>query len=184
MGTATDIKCSVFIATSLDGFIARVDGGIDWLTGGAAPENSEDYGYKEFFDSIDTLVMGRSTYEKVLTFADWPYGDKKTVVLSSGTLQVPQHIAGKVEVMSGEPSMVVRLLSEQGARHLYIDGGKTIQAFLRAGLIDELTITTLPILIGEGIPLFGSLDGDIKLEHLNTRSFDSGYVQSQYRVLR
>jgi len=184
MGIDTAIKCSVFIATSLDGFIARQDGSIDWLTGSGSPENSEDYGYQEFFDSIDTLVMGRSTYEQVLTFGEWPYGDKKTVVLSSSRLQVPEHVKGKVEEMAGEPELVVRQLAERGARHLYIDGGKTIQGFLRAGLIDELTITTLPILIGEGIPLFSSLDGDVKLEHLNTRSFESGYVQSQYRVLR
>lgn len=179
-----NIKCSVYIATSLDGYIARPDGSIDWLTGSGAPENSEDYGFEAFFDSIDALVMGRKTYEQVLTFGEWPYGDKKVVVLSSGSPRIPEHLAGKVEIMSSEPGEIVGRLAESGARHLYIDGGVTVQGFLRAGLIDELTITRLPILIGEGIPLFGVLEGDVHLEHLETQSFKSGMVQSRYRVMK
>jgi dihydrofolate reductase len=184
MGMDTAIKCSVFIATSRDGFIARQDGSIDWLTGSGSPENSEDYGYKTFFDSIDTLVMGRNTFAQVLTFGDWPYRDKKVVVLSSRSQQLPGHLAGKVEFISGSPDEIVRQLADGGARHLYIDGGKTIQGFLRAGLIDEMIITTLPVLIGQGLPLFGRLERDIHLEHLETCVFPSGIIQSRYKLVK
>ncbi len=182
-GVRMDVHCSVFIATSLDGFIARLNGDIDWLTGGEQSESGEDYGYKAYFDSIDMLVMGRNTYEKVASFSEWPYGDKPVVVLSSRALPVPERLGGKVETMSGAPGEVVGRLAGRGARRLYIDGGVTIQGFLRAGLIDEMTITRLPALIGEGLPLFGRLDGDIRLEHLGTKSYANGLVQSRYRVI-
>ena len=177
------IKCSVFIATSLDGFIARPNGDLDWLTGGSGAEESEDYGYKEFIDSVDTLVMGRNTYELALTFGEWPYSNKQVVVLSSGSPAIPTHLAKSVVVVAQPPTALVQQLAAKGARHLYIDGGKTIQGFLRAGLIDEMTITTIPILIGEGIPLFGALEHDVKLQHLATRAYASGFVQSKYSVV-
>ncbi len=177
------IKCSVFIATSLDGFIARPNGDLDWLTGGSGAEESEDYGYKEFIDSVDTLVMGRNTYELALTFGEWPYSNKQVVVLSSGSPTIPTHLAKSVAVVAQPPTALVQQLAAKGARHLYIDGGKTIQGFLRAGLIDEMTITTIPILIGEGIPLFGALERDVKLQHLATRAYASGFVQSKYSVV-
>ena len=177
------IKCSVFIATSLDGFIARPNGDLDWLTGGNGAEESEDYGYKEFIDSVDTLVMGRNTYELALTFEEWPYSNKQVVVLSSGSPAIPTQLAKSVAVVAQPPTALVQQLAAKGARHLYIDGGKTIQGFLRAGLIDEMTITSIPILIGEGIPLFGALERDIKLQHLATRAYASGFVQSKYSVV-
>jgi dihydrofolate reductase len=183
MEKKTTIQCSVFIATSSDGFIARKDGAIDWLT---RPEDAipgEDYGYQAFFDSVDTLVMGRNTYELALTFDAWPYAGKRVVVLSSASPQVPPHLAGKVEIMSGPPAEIVRRLAERGARHVYVDGGNTIQRFLRAGLIQELTITRLPVLIGEGIPLFGALDRDIKLQHVETKVYPNGFVQSKFRMM-
>jgi dihydrofolate reductase len=135
-------------------------------------------------DSVDVLVMGRNTYEKVLTFGAWPYGKKPVVVLSRGSVQVPDNIAETVAVKSCSPTELVNALAEWGARHLYIDGGKTIQGFLNAGLINQLIITTIPILIGNGIPLFGPLDGDIKLRHVETHQFSSGFVQSRYEVCR
>ena len=174
------MKVSVFIGTSVDGFIAREDGAIDWLT---AFESGEDYGYAEFFASVDALVMGRHTYESVLTFPEWPYGDKRVVVLSSRPVEIPAHLSATVELMSAPPREVVRRLAERGFRHLYVDGGRTIQAFLRDGLIDELIITRVPILIGRGIPLFGPLPGDTGLRHLETRSFANGLVQSRYEVI-
>jgi dihydrofolate reductase len=178
------LTCSVFIATSLDGFIARKDGAIDWLTGSEQAGGGEDYGYGEFFASIDILVMGRNTYELALTFPAWPYTGKKVVVLSSSTPPIPEKLATDVTVMSGTPTEVVQQLAERGARHLYVDGGKTIQGFLSAGLIDEMTITRIPILIGEGIPLFGPLAQDIRLHHRQTRVYDNGFVQSKYSVSR
>jgi dihydrofolate reductase len=179
-----NIKCSVFIGTSLDGYIAHKNGDIDFLSVGDEGGSSQDYGYKEFFDSIDTLVIGRGTYEVVLGFDEWGYGEKRVVVLSSGSPPVPAHLADRVQVMTGTPGKIVKQLEKAGARHLYVDGGVTIQGFLRAGLIDELIITRLPILIGEGIPLFGNLERDVRLEHLSTRSYENGYVQSHYRVLK
>jgi dihydrofolate reductase len=176
------IQCSVFIATSLDGFIARKDGGIDWLTNAAGSDSKEDYGYHAFMDSIDALVMGRNTYELVLSFGAWPYAGKPVVVLSTGSPPVPAHLHDKVRVSSLAPAALLAELERGGTRRVYVDGGKTIQGFLRAGLINDLTITRIPILLGEGRPLFGELTQDISLEHIETRSWPNGFVQSHYRV--
>jgi len=175
------MRGSVFIATSLDGFIAREDGAIDWLeewSGGSG----EDYGYRAFMESVDCLVMGRKTYEQVLTFSGWPYGEKPVVVLSHRSLAIPDHLADTVEAMSGSPETVAQTLSKRGADHVYIDGGETIRGFLNAGLIHRLIITTIPVLIGAGIRLFGPLSGDIKLHCVQTRQFTDGLVQSEYAI--
>lgn len=178
------MKASVYIATSVDGFIARLNGAIDWLPVGGDEAGEEDYGYREFMDSVDYLVMGRGTYEVVLSFGgEWPYAGKRVVVLSSRPLEIPERIADSVEWMSGSPQEVVRRLAERGAKHLYIDGGKTIQGFLVAGLIQHLTITRIPVLIGEGLPLFGPVPHDVRLHHLETRTFANGLVQSKYEVV-
>jgi dihydrofolate reductase len=174
------IKISVYIATSLDGFIARKNGDIDWLP--AADDSGEDYGYKEFISSIDLLVMGRHTYEKVLTFETWPYLDKKVIVLSSGNPRLPKERADKVEVLNQTPRDLLKTLTGKGARHVYLDGGKTIQLFLKEGLVDELTITTIPVLIGEGLSLFGPLNQDIKFQLTDSKYFKNGFVQSKYRA--
>lgn len=171
---------SVFIATSLDGFIARRNGDIDWLTAGEPAQG--DFGYQAFFDTVDTLVMGRGTYEKVLTFGQWPYDDRRLIVLSTRGTAVPPELAARVEVSALPPAQLVRQLEQDGARHVYVDGGRTIQSFLRAGLLDELTITVIPILLGDGLPLFGPLEGDVRLVHMSTHAFENGFVQSRYRL--
>jgi dihydrofolate reductase len=176
------IKASVFIATSLDGFIARANGDLDWLTEAQSTSTEQDYGYQEFMDTVDTIVLGRNTFELVLTFDTWPYSGKKVVVLSSKPSAVPSHLVDEVEWLSLPPQRLAEHLAARGATHLYVDGGKTIQGFLRAGLIDELTITRGPILIGTGVPLFGSLNHDVRLTHIATRQFENGFVQSNYRV--
>lgn len=173
---------SVYIATSLDGFIAREDGDIGWLT---APERElagEDYGYRAFMDSVDVLVMGRGTYEKVLTLGEWFYGDKRVIVLSTANPSIPEALADRVSVYAGSPSEVVTYLAEQGVRHVYLDGGKTVQGFLRDNLVDEVIITWIPILIGRGLPLFGELTQDIELQHEQTQTYPNGFVQSRYRI--
>ena len=173
------MTASVFIATSLDGFIARPDGGIDWLPVGGG----EPHGYDEFIAGVDAIVLGRKSFEKVLTFGDWPYGDKRVVVLSSRHVDFSAAAGAVVEQMAGPPAEIVSLLAASGAHHLYIDGGITIQRFLRAGLIQRLIITRVPVLIGDGIPLFGTLPHDIRLHHVATRPLPSGMVQSEYHVV-
>ena len=173
------IKVSVYIATSLDGFIARKNGEIDWLTGG---ESGQDYGYAEFISGIDHIVMGRNSYEKVLTFGGWPY-EKKVIVLTSRDLPIPPDLKNRVETLSLAPRHLTAELERRGASHIYLDGGNTIQRFLREHLVNEMTITTLPVLIGEGLPLFGSLEHDIRLELLKSSFFASGFVQNKYKVL-
>jgi dihydrofolate reductase len=172
------MTASVFVGASVDGFIARVDGGLDWLPAGGG----EPHGYEEFIASVDAIVIGRNTFEIVLGFDPWPYGDKRVVVLSSRPLDLSVVRGGKVEQRAGDPATIIADLAADGAPNLYIDGGITIQRFLRAGVIERLIVTRVPVLIGEGIPLFGSLDRDIRLSHVATRSYPSGLVQSEYRI--
>jgi dihydrofolate reductase len=171
------MKTSVFVGVSLDGFIARPDGGLDWL-----PHDAEDHGYDAFFASVDALVFGRNTYETVLGFGSWPYGTKPVYVLSSSTPR-PAPEGAVVRHLSGDPREVYRRLEADGVQHAYVDGGITVQQFLRAGLINRLILTRIPVLIGSGIPIFGPTDGDIRLKHVATRTFPSGLVQSEYEVV-
>jgi dihydrofolate reductase len=168
----------VFIGTSVDGFIARPNDDLDFLPAGGG----ERHGYNEFIASVDAIVIGRKTFEKVLTFGDWPYGDKRVVVLSSRPIDLSVVRGGVVEQMAGQPAEIVAQLAARGVHHLYVDGGVTIQRFLRAGAIQRLIITRVPVLIGEGVPLFGALAHDIRLRHIATRHFPSGLVQSEYEV--
>ena len=172
------MTASVFVGISVDGFLARPNGDIDWL-----PEAPEPHGYDEFMATVDAIVLGRNSFEKVLTLGPWVYGDKRVVVLSSRPVDLSAAIGGVVEEMSGPPADIVSRLAQSGAHHLYIDGGITIQSFLRAGLIQRLVITRVPVLIGEGIPLFGALPRDIRLHHVATRHYPSGLVQSEYEVV-
>ncbi len=178
------IRFSVFIASSTDGYIARKDGSLDWLPGSDGQPLDEDTGYDEFYASVDTLVMGRNTYEFVQSFGEWPYQGKRVVVLSSRYDRTMCQIAEGVWGTSASPGELAAQLAELGARHVYVDGGKTIQGFLRAGLISEMTITRIPILLGEGIPLFGALEHDVALMHRSTRTFSNGMVQTRYEVTR
>lgn len=177
------IKCSVFIATSLDGFIARTDGSIDWLkAANAVVPPVEDCGYKAFISAVDTIVMGRNTFEQVLTFGEWPYGDTPVVVMSHRASPLPSNAPQTVTSSQEAPTDLVAKLRAQGKRHLYIDGGITIQSFLSERLINELTITVIPILLGTGKPLFGPLPFDISLLHVATRAYEFGFVQHKYLV--
>jgi dihydrofolate reductase len=172
---------SVFVGASVDGFIARADGALDWLPEGGG----EPHGYNEFMASVDALVIGRKTFETVLTFGEWPYGDKRVVVLGSRTIDLSGAAArgGIVEQMGGAPADIVSRLIALGVNHVYLDGGITIQRFLREGLVHRLIITRVPVLIGEGIPLFGSLLRDVRLRHVRTEHFEGGLVQTEYGVI-
>lgn len=180
-----DMRCSVFIAASIDGFIARANGDIEWLHR-PEYETAELNGvtYERFIATVDALVMGRKTLEKILSFPEWPYEGTPVIALSHQPLQIPAHLEGKVEVMAGDVTSLVATLAERGMKHLYIDGGQTIQAFLEAGLVNELIITRIPVLLGQGIPLFSQIGRELELRHIGTHESDNGFVQSRYQVMQ
>lgn len=172
------MKASVFCGVSLDGFIARKNGGLDWLEGDGPPD---DHGYTDFIATVDALVIGRNTYDVVLGFGGWFYGKTPVFVLSGRDLDdLPE--GGVVERLSGEPTDIYAELESRGYGHLYVDGGITVQRFLDAGLIDSMTVSRLPVLIGEGIPLFGPTSRDIRLDLEKVAEFPSGMVQCVYSV--
>ena len=170
------LRCSVFIAVSVDGFIARPDGSIDWLE--AVHVEGEDYGYSHFASSVDVLVMGRNTYEVALGFDVWPYTGKRVIVLTH-RLADPRN--GE-ELFDGSPADLVERLRREGARRAYVDGGNVIRQFLAAGLIDDLTLSVIPVVLGSGIPLFANGGPTQRLTLEETRAFPSGLAQLRYRV--
>ena len=175
------MNVSVYIAVSLDVFIARENGDLDWLPEPGASD--EDYGYHAFMDTVDALVMGRNTFEKVLSFGvDWPYGDKPVVVLSNSGLEIPDHLPQTATTLGGDLSEIVAALLQRGYEHVYLDGGVTVQHFLRAGLINRMILTIVPVLLGSGRPLFGSLTEDIPLQLVDQRSWPSGLSQLTYTL--
>jgi dihydrofolate reductase len=168
------LRCSAFLATSLDGFIAREDGRVDWL----GPFEKEEHGYQAFLDSVDVLVVGRNTYEFVLGLGDWPYAGKRCVVLS----RRPAPSRHGEEFLAGNPVDVAASLVRTGARRAYVDGGAVVSSFLSAGLLDDLTISIVPVLLGSGIRLFQGRLGEIPLHLESVRPFPSGLVQVRYRT--
>jgi len=175
------MKTTVYVGTSLDGFIARKDGNIDWLV---KYQNKEVHdSYNEFINRIDAMVIGRGTYEKVLSFPEWPY-EKKVFVLSTSLKQIPGTLNKKATLVAMKPAALLNYLSDKGFSNIYVDGGKVIQSFLKEDLIDELIITRVPELIGTGIPLFGYLDNDLRFEHIKTNIYSDGLVKSQYERKR
>lgn len=176
------VTTHVFIAVSLDGYIARQDGDIDWLLKRDDP--TEDHGYAAFIADKDWIIMGRGSYEKVLTFDEWPY-DRPVLVLSRQLTDtpVPEALKGKVQFSCFTPREALAHLKEKNVHRVYIDGGQLIQSFLREGLVADIVVTIVPVLLGSGKPLFGVLTNDIDLTLLSSRSFPSGLVQSYYRLM-
>ena len=173
------MQISVFIAVSLDGFIARRDGTLDWLIHPKYEIAGEDFGYAEFIKDVDVLLMGRGTYDKVLELDPWPYKVPRVVVATRRPLTSADD---RVEVSPLAPRELVDRFQSQGVRKIYLDGGQLIQAFLKEKLVSNLVVTRLPVLIGEGLPLFGAAGRDIELRHLSTQSWQNGFVQSKYAV--
>lgn len=171
-------RCSVFIAASLDGFIARADDSLDWLA--VVQAESEDYGYAAFVETVDAFVLGRRTYETALGFDTWPYGGKRCVVLSRSVRQ-PRH--GE-EIVRESPEELLNRLGREGLRRVYIDGGALIRSFFAARLVDDVTVSVVPVLLGGGIALFGEGVGEHRLVLERTLPFPSGLVQLRYRVAR
>ena len=175
------ISCSVFIATSVDGYIAKPDGSTDWLHNEEYSIAGEDFGYEHFMTQVDALIMGRKTFETVLTFPDWPYA-KPVVVLTDSGIQIPVHLKEKVIGMNGAPDHILKELEARGWNSFYIDGGITISEFLSYGKITNIIITQIPILLGDGVPLFQKINKEIHLELKDSRSFSNGFVQTTYTV--
>ncbi len=178
-------RCSVFIATSLDGYIARSNGSVDWLDAlnKTVPEG-EDCEYARFMASVDALVMGRHTFETVLSFREWPYGEKPVLIASRSLKSLPAHLPAQVELTSQAPASLVTQARARGWHRLYVDGGELVRSFLRAGLITDLTITTVPVLLGSGRRLFGELEEDLSVRLLSSVAYPFGFVQSVYEVNR
>lgn len=177
------MKCSIYIAASVDDFIAKPDGDIDWLHKPEyATSELKGLSYNDFISTVDAIVVGRHTYEKVLSFNNWPYEDLTVIVLSSSDIEIPENIHGKVRRETGTPEDIVSRLEAEGMKHLYIDGGVTIQRFLEAKMINELTITKIPVLLGNGIPLFDSEGIEQPLELIEVFASDNGFVQERYKI--
>lgn len=171
----------VYIAASLDGFIADKDGGLEWLQNTPNPDGI-DFGYKDFIDRIDAIIMGRRTFEVVLGFGiEWPY--KKPVFVLTNTLKVVSDILKEhVEIITGNLQDIVNNLNKRGLKNIYIDGGSTIQSFLKENLIQEIIITTIPIILGGGVPLFSELQNSVSLELIKSEVFKDSIVQNHYRI--
>ena len=175
------MKTTVYVGTSLDGFIARKDGDIDWLV---KYQNKEVHdSYYEFISRIDAMVIGRGTFEKVITFPEWPY-EKKVFVLSTSLKQIPGTLNEKATLIAMKPAVLLNYLSDKGFSNIYVDGGKVIQSFLKEDLIDELIISKVPVLIGNGIPLFDYLNTDLQFKHIHTQVSSNGLVRSYYERKR
>lgn len=184
------MKCSAFIATSVDGFIARPDGNVDWLHSSGNQDvdmgNQADMGFYDYLAEVDCLIMGRKTMEVIanmnLSDDQWPYGDMKIVVLSSSITEIPTSLRSNAMVFSGELKELMSTLESEGLKHAYIDGGSTIQQFIREGLMSEMTIARVPVLLGEGIPLFTTLGREVKLKDAETTAYPNDFVQVKYRL--
>lgn len=175
------IATSVYIATSLDGFIAREDGSIDWLMeANTAVPPGEDCGYAAFMSTVDVLIMGRCTYEQVAAFEPWPYEGRRVVVLTSREIVFRQGPGIQLERSFEAPRELLTRLEAEGCKHAFVDGGKVIQSFLSQGLIHTLTITSVPVLVGQGRRLFGDLPADVKLRLAGSRAYNFGFVQTTY----
>src|ERR1700722_18285928 len=170
-------KISIYIAMSIDGYIARKDGGLDWLEYGHVGD--EDYGFKKFINGIDALVLGRNTYEVVSGFAKWPYEGKRVIVLSNTLKSVRKD----AELFYGPLTDLASKLHSEGIKHMWVDGGITVSKFLEAGLVDDITISVIAMALGSGIPLFSTMSREHKCRLLSTQSYPSGLVQLKYQVI-
>lgn len=178
------VKVSVFIGTSLDGFIARENGDIDWLDDANKQVTpGEDFGFKSFLESVDQIIMGRKTFDQVMKFDNWPYNNTKMIVLTSKNIEIPEKLRETVTTSNtSSPEQLIKELSDQSINHIYIDGGLVIQDFLSARLVDEITVTIVPILIGKGKSFSGLLSKDLSLQHLKTTVYNFGFVQIKYKI--
>ncbi len=181
MTNRSTVFCSVFMAISQDGFIARPDGALDWLDeANRRVPPGEDCGFGNFMARVDALVMGRKTFDTVRAMGAWPYGDKPVVVLSRSLQFLPQHTPASVHLSAGQPHEVVESLCQRGLHRLYIDGGATVRAFLQAGLIHEMVLTEVPCTLGQGIALWSRGDLPAGFSVQNDRTYPFGFIQRHF----
>lgn len=176
-------KISVFIATSIDGYIAKKNNDIDWLTKFSPPTDEsedKDCGFSKFFSSVDVLVMGRNSYEVVSHFNSWPYEGKRVIVLSSTLTS----ICKQAELFKGDITQLIKELHSDGIKHIYVDGGATISQFLNMGLVDQLIISIIPVVLGSGIPLFSKINNDKWCRLISSQAFSNGLVQLKYEAIK
>ncbi len=178
------MKCSVYIATSADGYIATPDGSVDWLH--SAGNQQADMGFQAYMISVDCMIMGRKCMEMIASFnltpEQWPYGDMPIMVLSNTIKTPPENLRGKVEMYSGDINLLIGKLESDGYKSAYIDGGSTITSFINLQLINEMTITQAPMLLGEGLPLFGKINHPVTLQDAQSRVFANDFTQVKYKV--
>jgi dihydrofolate reductase len=167
-------KFSIYIAMSIDGYIAREDGDVDWLQKGRIP--GEDYGAAKFMETVDVLVMGRNTYEKVLTFDEWPYQGKRVIVLSKTLTSVKNDAT----LFKGNIKQLIDKLYDEGVKHVYIDGGMTASQFLNERLVDQMILSVIPVILGAGIPLFSHINTEIDCHLKSSQSYSCGLIQLIY----
>ena len=176
------MRVMVFVAQSIDGYIAKKDGDIQWLNDLSEKAAGEDQGFESIMELSDYLIMGRKSFEKVLSFDFWPYEGQKVIVLSKSLKELPETIKETTEIYAGDIENLYERLKNEGCQALYIDGAQTIQSFLHKELVTDMTITTVPILLGEGISLFGWMSESKEVDHEYTKAFPSGMVQTKYRL--
>lgn len=168
------VKISAFIATSIDGFIARKDGSLDWLDGVQATD--EDCGFQGFYAGVDTIIMGRKTYEVVSSFSEWPYTEKRVIVLSYSLSEFNPH----AECYAGDIKALIERLASEGVKHIWVDGGICINSFVKERLIDEMTLSIIPVILGSGIRLLNEFDKDYPCKLMRSQAFSNGIVQTTY----
>lgn len=177
------ITLKAYIASSLDGFIAKKDGSVDWLHAEKYQLENEDFGYEKFMESIDCIVMGRITFETVLQFEPYPFENVPVIVVSNNpNYQIESK--HQITIFTRPLRELIPFLESNQYQNVYVDGGKLIQSFLKESLLDEITITQIPILLGSGIPLFGGIEREIDLKHRNTQTFPNGFVQTEYEIVK
>lgn len=177
-------KISVFIATTIDGYIAKEDGSIDWLNKfNETVPSGEDCGYKSFISTVDILVMGRKSFEKVCEFDSWPYDVPVIVLTTQSNYYIPEYLKTKVTISLENPKDLIMRLTSEKIKHVYLDGGQTIQRFIKENLVDEITITLIPILLGGGCPLFGLINKEVLLKQSRCQVYDFGCTQMTYQLV-
>ena len=184
------MQCSAFIASSADGYIATEEGGVEWLelAGNTQVDmvDQEDMGFAAFMATIDCMIIGRKCMEKLSNFdlspEQWPYGDRRIIVLSKTLAELPDNMKRRAELYGGEIHPLIERLTHDGLTHAYVDGGTTITSFINLQLMTQLIVTQVPVLLGKGLPLFGELNNTTQLRQAQAHVYPNDFIQTRYTV--